>query len=192
MNKRKNIKYIVVYALCLLIFMGLSFTTYGIPKDLWMYIAIYSALFILPSVVLYFSNFESGKKEELKPANRIKHIASNKFGWLVFFMLILCSSVIYISTSPALVLLGIVAVLFLIIVYLGHLIYKFFVKKEPVVPLLWTGIDVFEQKPFQYFFITCIIICFISILFMTALFMNFLYSDYVAPLFAFVNPNYII
>jgi len=180
MNKKKNIKYIMYWSAFLLIFIGLSFALFGIPKGFGMYIAIYLALFILASVIIYFYNFESVKKEEWEPTIRIKQIASNKFGWFVILLLFILVGIIFSSIAfnlSFLTLFGIFAILFLIIFYLAYLIYKFFAKKGPIVPLLLTGINVFEQKPFQYFYIICIIITFIVVLIFTiALFMNLFFG----------------
>lgn len=181
MDKKRNIKYILIWGLFLIFFMVLSFAINGIPENLGMYILIYLAIFILSSIILYFSDFSKVKQKDWQlikePTTDIRRDKVD-----IFFIIIFClvAAVIIISILLKiryLMYFGILTFWLLAFINLVYSIYRFFVKKEPLVPL---GSLVYGRlgikavgKPFQYFYIVTIIIALIAMVIITAaLFMD--------------------
>ena len=98
MDKKRNIKYILIWGLFLIFFMVLSFAINGIPENLGMYILIYLAIFILSSIILYFSDFSKVKQKDWQlikePTTDIRRDKVD-----IFFIIIFClvAAVIIIS-----------------------------------------------------------------------------------------------
>ncbi len=101
----------------------------------------------------------------------MKNKTNYKFEFTLFYIIILFLISFFIIIKYNLSILSFILAYFLLVVlevYIGFEVYKKIIKKEIILPILFykNANQLMIKKPFQYFYLICLIFAFILLLFL--------------------------